>query len=249
MRYISILIMLAYAVNCFAQPPLNKRDQKRKAEFEALIEAEESYEALIDKADRAFRMNDYVEARMAYNEAIPFNPAKEQWLVSKVNDLDILLAENAARTVDSVATKLPRKTAEQLKIDARPYIPTPRTTITQASHQQQEIEISKDIERVGEVKNSPEIERNVQLQPKKDENKPADEFLQMDDGMHEQTFEMHNHVVLRIVVKEGVDVKVFKRVKHNWGGEFYFLDDVSVTSRYWNEQVNLYRQKFATSGH
>ena len=37
-----------------AQQPLSKRDQKKKAEFEAMIEAEEKYELLRAKADRAF---------------------------------------------------------------------------------------------------------------------------------------------------------------------------------------------------
>jgi hypothetical protein len=33
-------------------------------------------------------------------------------------------------------------------------------------------------------------------------------------------------------------------VKHNWGGEFFFLDDRDVTRRYWEEQVAMYREKY-----
>ena len=85
-----------------AQQPLSKRDQKKKAEFQAIIEAEEKYELLRVKADRAFRKKDYAEARMAYAEAIQYNKEEEQWLISKVNDLDILMAEIVAREVDSI---------------------------------------------------------------------------------------------------------------------------------------------------
>ena len=38
---------------------------------------------------------------MSYNEAIEYNKEKEQWLVSKVNDLDILMAKIIMREVDS----------------------------------------------------------------------------------------------------------------------------------------------------
>jgi len=97
-----------------AQQPLSKRDQKKKAEFEAMIEAEEKYELLRAKADRAFRKKDYAEARMAYAEAIQYNKEEEQWLISKVNDLDILMAEIVAREVDSI-TVTPKKQVPTVK--------------------------------------------------------------------------------------------------------------------------------------
>ena len=41
-QLISIFILVTLSIGLFAQPPLSKRDQQRKAEFEALIEAAEA---------------------------------------------------------------------------------------------------------------------------------------------------------------------------------------------------------------
>ncbi|GAB5539629.1 MAG: hypothetical protein Salg2KO_17320 [Salibacteraceae bacterium] len=100
---IAFSILLVFTLQyTWAQQPLSKRDQKLKAEFEAQIEAEEKYKELMKLADDAFRIQDYAAARNHYNDAIQYNKEQEQWLISKVNDLDILMAEIIAREVDSV---------------------------------------------------------------------------------------------------------------------------------------------------
>ncbi|MEQ9187861.1 MAG: hypothetical protein RLP15_09005 [Cryomorphaceae bacterium] len=272
---ISIFILATWSIGLFSQPPLSKRDQQRKAEFEALIEAEENYETTVNRAEQAFIDRRYVEARMAYEEAIQYNPEKEQWLVSKVKDLDILMARNAARAIDSIVVTAPKLAATAL--------PTPK------SHQPdtREVELLNpqvvganeidSAQALAEAIQPPKVEpkeamaedekvaptapnhtvtsRDIQLTPSPkpagDERtskvKVKEDFASFDNGVTEETFTLDHSAVLRVVVKEGIDVIVFKRVKHKWGGEFFFMDDQDVTRRYWEEQVRMYRLKYPSS--
>lgn len=272
---ISIFTLVTLSIGLFAQPPLSKRDQQRKAEFEALIEAEQKYETTVNRAEQAFIDRRYVEARMAYQEAIQYNPEKEQWLVSKVKDLDILMARNAARAIDSIVVTAPKMAAIGLP--------------SSGSHQPAEREVEMlNPEVVGadeidsaqvlaEAIQPPKVEpkaaiteeekvappapshtvtsRNIQLTPspkpagneRTSKVKVKEDYTSFDNGVTEETFTLDHSAVLRVVVKEGIDVIVFKRVKHKWGGEFYFMDDQDVTRRYWEEQVRMYREKYPAS--
>ena len=260
MKWICSIVMLVFTVQLMAQRPLSKRDQKAKEEFEALIAAEEKYKELIENADRAFKANDYLLARMTFQEASQYNPEMKQWLISKVNDLDILMAKNAARSVDSIYVKVPIKSVQLMQVESDQKIQSrslqvPDLKVVSAEpagdpiiNESPSLEIEPPIEaempavkkeEVNVVKQTPSA-----AQPIKEE-KVKEDFSQLDNGITEETFNLTNHEVIRIVVKKGIDVKVFKRVKHNWGGEFYFLDGMDVSKRYWLEQVDLYRVKFA----
>ena len=259
MKWTGLILLLMFSFQLMAQRPLNKKDQKAKEEFEALIAAEEKYNELTAKADHAFKSKDYLLARMTYQEAIPFNEEMEQWLVSKVNDLDILMAMNAARAVDSIYVKVPTKNAQiadlqpKLNVESR-TIDAPKPQVTAGEPEPDSI-----VAFVPKALNTVEPKPEPALPPKKEltvktpttptptpkEEKVKEDFSHLNDGITEDTFKLTNHEVLRIVVKEGIDVKVFKRVKHNWGGEFYFLDGMDVTKRYWSEQVDFYRVKYS----
>lgn len=251
------LLILMFTVTAFAQPPLSKRDQKRKAAFEAQIEAEEKYGRTIEKADAAFKRKDYVEARMLYAEAIQYNPENEQWLTSKVNDLDILMAKNIARAVDSVVVMSTRPLPGHIVAkDAAPgelrqrsltggSLPLPGDTIKAGKQQQQPIEATPvtkpevQVEKEQRV-TAPDEEEIV----RKTEVKVKEDFSHLPQGLTEQTFDFPDHQVLRIVVKEGIDTIVYKRVSHRWGGKFYFKDEVSMAERIWMEEVEAFRKKY-----
>lgn len=259
-----VLMILGMVQPAFAQPPLSKRLQKEKAEFEALIAREAKYDSLVAAADRAFKAKDYILARMTYEDAIPYNDEKAQWLQSKVNDLDILMAKNAARSVDSIVVSLTPKEIQQLKSEDRAVTLEDRTI--GAPLPLPAIEAGVDtVEKAIEMEEVQQLEKTVAETPaveppapkpvprpepsiKKEQVKVKEDFSSYDDGITEETFDLQNHSVLRIVVKEGIDVMVFKRVKHNWGGEFYFLDDVATTKRYWSDQVATYREKYGSTG-
>lgn len=273
---ITIIATIVLIGNLNAQPPLNKRDQKRKAEFEAQIEAEEKYAETVDRAGSAFKNKDYVGARMAYYDAIQYDADKEQWLTSKVYDLDILLARRAAREVDSISAM--RNTTEVV-------LPTDQSKggieVRDISGQASEVVEAPEIdsaEALAEMIMPPREEapekneepkptvvreqpvapnqtvnkRDIQLTPKSKvsvaEPEPAkaveEDYSSFDNGVTEETFTLANSEVLRVVVKEGIDVIVFKRVKHRWGGEFFFMDNQDVTRRYWEDQVRMFREKY-----
>lgn len=261
-------------LQAFAQPPLNKRDQKRKAEFEAQIEAEAKYEETIDMADQAFRDKAYVDARMLYAEAIQYNPEKEQWLQSKVYDLDILMAKNIARHVDSVTVVQelppepepvepepaplpePEKPAEEESEPApeEVIVEKEETPVQEAEPEEETPEPAADTPVVKEPKEAPPAKPVVAPKPKpkpkptppKKEVKVKDDFAGLPQGMTEERFDFPDHNVWRIVVKDGIDTIVYKEVKHRWGGKFYFKDDVSISERIWREEVEAFRKKYPT---
>lgn len=267
-----LVLWLGMVQSVFAQPPLSKRLQKEKAEFEALIAREAKYDSLVAGADQAFINKDYILARMTYEDAIPYNDEKAQWLQSKVNDLDILMAKNAAREVDSIMVSLSPKEVQQLRSEDKPVViegrsmeaplPLPerevaQDTVEEKVAKEEPVQVKQEpAQQEAPVQASaPEVKEPVKqasVKPspssKVEKVKVKEDFSSYDNGITEETFNLQNHTVLRIVVKEGIDVMVFKKVKHNWGGEFYFLDDVATTKRYWDDQVATYRDKYGTEG-
>lgn len=270
-RPLAILFLVAMAFGAYAQPPLSKRDQKRKAEFEAKIEAEKNYEETIKQADKAFRDEDYVSARMLYAEAIQYNPENEQWLTSKVNDLDILMAKNIAREVDSVlvmaevvskpiVTKMDPVELEKPDVlvqeASEAMTDEPEEPAPEKPRKKEEPEAQTIIEPettpspeagLSRPEERPKPKAAIATPPKpksKAEIKVKDDFADLPQGMSEERFDFPDHNVWRIVVKDGIDTIVYKEVKHRWGGKFYFKDDVSIAERIWMEEVAEFRKKY-----
>ncbi len=264
-----LVVVIAGGSSLNAQKELSKRDQKKKAEFEAMIVAEEKYDELMIAADQAFKNKDYVKARMTYEEAIQYNAEKEQWLISKVNDLDILMARNIARKVDSIFV-LPKVEEVALDVDlqletsiekravpaplpvpkeAEEEVDEPLVEAVKAQQEQPEPDPTEELVKIAE-------EALVVEPPKEEAAKPVvkkqpvekvkvkDDFADLPQGMTESEFDYPDHHVWRIVVKDGIDTIVYKRVKHRWGGDFCFKDDVSISQRIWNEEIEVYRKKY-----
>jgi hypothetical protein len=259
-------VCILMCLSTYSQPPLSKRLQKEKEAFETLIANEEKYEALVNQADEAFQAKDYVKARMSYAEAIPFNAEMEQWLIAKVNDLDILMAKNAAREVDSIkvvagldlSIALPEAATNETMKPRSMEAPLP---LPERVDSHEVVTVAEQIPETAEIKGENQITAVTKKEPVTQVSMPVvpapkavetvkvkEDFSGFQDGITEETIDLPNHSVLRVVVKEGMDVKVFKRVKHKWGGQFYFLDDVGTTERYWSDQVEKYREKYRDTG-
>lgn len=249
-----------------AQQPLNKRDQRKKEEFLAKIEDEKKYDATITKADAAFKMKDYVTARMAYEEAIKYSTENEQWLTSKVNDLDILMAEIVAREVDSVKViNLPDvtriATPEAVPTEIKQREEAPKVQIPQEDPVPVEVEEEQKDEELRQIDPDPTKAEaretkptpTVKPVPKQTEEEPKEAGLDLSkypQGRTDETFTFPDHTVRRIIVKDGMDTIVYKYVTHRWGGKFYFKDDVSVPERIWKQEVTQYEEKYpANSAH
>lgn len=254
--FISVFSLL-YSIESLAQIPLSKRDQEKKTLYEAQYKAEEDYKKTIKSADLAFRNKNYPEARQRYFEAIQYDKNQEQWLISKVNDLDILMAKNIARKVDSlqvmrmnaVATMdapLPSKSS----VDIAPRNDLPKTTIAEEKPAES-IAIKQE---TATQEQSPVQVKPKAIEPVKEQIKPAEQpkepekviedFKAYNKGITEEDFDFPNHHVKRIVVKDGIDTIVYKYVTHQWGGKFYFKDDVSIVERIWQEEVSTFKEKY-----
>ena len=269
--FATIITALFLSQLAFAQIPLSKRDQAKKAEFEAQIASEKKYEELMAKADQAFVDKDYVKARMTYSEAVDYNKEKEQWLISKVNDLDILMAKIIMREIDSMVVIEP-KNVGQLQEIARPE--------TEISSRNEAMEIitpsveiaTIELEPVAEIAANPVVElepvpvveevrvkdpiRNVDPEPKrksaviaptvKKDVKVKEDFSRYPQGRSDETFTFPDHSVRRIIIKDGIDTIIYKYVTHRWGGKFYFKDDVSISERIWKEEILGFEKKYPT---
>jgi len=63
-------------------------------------------------------------------------------------------------------------------------------------------------------------------------------------GITEEMIDMKNHTIQRIVVVDSMEINVYKRVKHSWGGDFTFKNDLSISQRIWLDELEKYRLKF-----
>jgi len=241
-----------------AQPELNKRLQKQKAEFEAKIAAEEKFDKLLEKANTAFELDQYADARSYYAEAIQYNPSKEAWLTSKINDLDILMAERLASMVDTISKietvekSLAETVIPELKIDST------EKNVDEVQPADSIIEKVDSTESKVDVNSEAEVKKNVVVftEPTKPNKvvypKPSDptpEALKKDYsdypfGITEEMIDMKNHTIQRIVVVDSMEINVYKRVKHSWGGDFTFKNDLSISQRIWLDELEKYRLKF-----
>lgn len=264
MKHIVGLFIFLSSINvALAQQPLSKKDQLRKAEFLAQIEAEKNYEETKNEADEAFLDRDYVKSRMLYNEAIQFSKENEQWLISMVNDLDILMAEIIAREVDTI---------EVITKKAAAGIAKPEVVVSEINSRNEEMIVSLPVvEEILEVEEpkmaqpteqskpqiDPEPEVVIKEQPKpvtpivKPVTKPVElvkeDYSKYPQGRSDETFPFPDHIVRRVIVRDGIDTIVYKYVTHRWGGNFYFKDYVSIVERIWKEEVEAFEVKYPSN--
>ncbi|NND94235.1 MAG: hypothetical protein HKN45_05175 [Flavobacteriales bacterium] len=114
---------------------------------------------------------------------------------------------------------------EKSKDDEIPNSHTPETN--------NEIKIVKETPRTESLKKNTEEESN----PTQDAQ--AELGKEFPDGVTEEVFQEGNRTITRrIVVKDRIGNE-YRRVKHGWGGIFYFKNDISISERVWTEETQL----------
>lgn len=242
-----------------AQPELNKRLQKQKAEFDAKIAAEEKYDKLLEKANSAFELDQYADARSYYAEAIQYNYAREAWLTSKMNDLDILMAERIANMVDTISKFITVDTyLDEAVLTALSDVSVENSRtehLVRADSLIERVEASElkaDVETTVEVQkpfilNTEPTKPNKVVYPKPSDPTPEaikNDYSDYSFGITEEMIDMKNHTIQRIVVVDSLEINVYKRVKHSWGGDFTFKNDLSISQRIWLDELEKYHLKF-----
>ena len=258
------MLMLLSSTIGFSQE-LSKKVQKKKDAFEAKLAAEEKYLELLSTAEFAFEHGRYAEARDNYEKAIEFNPDKEPWLISKINDLDILMAETVAQLIDTVS---PLQQTPEVILSNEMDEPDSKKLVE--SYETHEVE-TENIDTVEAVLiTEPKEVLMAKAESKVDTNevrktetnyvypkaKTQDELIKEKEqidyskypvGVTEEFIDLKNHTIQRIVVVDSNDVNVYKRVRHNWGGDFTFKNDLSISKRIWLNEVeeakHLYGEK------
>ncbi|NNC82183.1 MAG: hypothetical protein HKN79_01290, partial [Flavobacteriales bacterium] len=105
-------------------------------------------------------------------------------------------------------------------------------------------EVRESIEEKTEPSRTEKVSTKHQLLDQVDEDRSIEEVQQelaesYPDGVTEETFSEGNRTITkRIVVKDGLGNE-YRKVKHGWGGVFYFKNGTSITERVWNQETVL----------
>jgi hypothetical protein len=229
LRCASLLAALAAALLGHAQgdkgslteqfPNMSAKERSRIATKEnEEAQKDQTYQEVMQRAERAFQEGRYEEAIKQYEEARAMRPYNVYPKV-KIEDLRALLARQAAGT-DTVAE------VEEHPVDPDPVVPQ-NTAVEPARP------VPEPVKEPGPVVQGkpmpvpePVLEKAATPAGNAAPVKPA-------DGVIEQRYrEGQAFVVERAVTIEGRLVK-YKRVYHPSGQTFYFEDGLSVDERVW----------------
>ena len=186
------------AENLAAEKALADKLAKEKAQAEkdalakALAEKEriasekalaDKYTTTITKADKSFELNDYVNAKLLYNQAILIKPA-EKYPKEKIAKIDLLLSK---------------------KTDTKPI----------------------KNEAVQPVTTAPVSTAMTEQERKKQyKNELVSKYAQ---GITEETIQETNYKIIKRIVVSGDEANVYIKKIWNWGGIFYFKDEIPIS--------------------
>lgn len=261
MKKLTGVLILVFALSELSAQALSKRLQKEKAAFEAQIAAEEKFNTHIKNADAAFRNHEYAKARENYALAMQYDLTKQAWLISKINDLDILMAEEVAELVDTVKNEtllqMPQvlEAANSTLFSERESFENHNFNDSTQNHSESLHQSTANREEIANTRASKDTLTSRLI--KKDtlpafKNEPVSQEASIEAniyqnypaGITEEIIEMTNHTIQRIVVVDINEIIVYKRVKHSWGGDFTFKNNLSISPRIWLEEIERYRKKF-----
>lgn len=160
--------------------------------------------------------------------------------------VELMYQQELAKVYDNMPPKPKEKKPDPIK---EPEVRDAEGLIIIENTEESEEEIEDEVE-VPEAKTEKPLEVSKPSHPvtKKEEPRKepirslkeiqeelADEFP---DGVTEEVFQEGNRTITkRIVVKDGLGDE-YRKVKHGWGGVFYFKNGVSISERVWIEETS-----------
>lgn len=237
---------------------INDQLARLKAEKEKREQQNERYREAINTADQLFRMEEYEDARIAFNQALKIK-SDEAYPAVKINEIDSILQ---ARKEKEKQKKLDRRYAQEIeKADAlfndktyadakthykkalqiKPEEVYPKKRIQRIEEIWQDMQASADSQNARETENNSE---NSDNEEKKVENGPPsidfdnsnerkkfqnDLAKKYPEGITVEHYDLEKRKIKRVIVNyEGIATD-YRKVKHSWGATYYFRNGQAIS--------------------
>jgi tetratricopeptide (TPR) repeat protein len=231
--------------------PANKIDEIDRILAEKRREKEEAYNRAITKADNLMDSENYEKARSSYRDALDIKP-DENYPENQINKIERILAEmkrkreekarkerlyteqidkadNYYKKNDYYNAKIHYRKALEYKPDEQ--YPKNRLTLIERK--------LEDFERVQKPEDKKVAEKSNQQKegPQKfnfDSNKARKAYLsklakEYPEGVTVENYDLGNRKIKRVIVNYDGVAKDYRKVKHSWGGTYYFRNGQDIS--------------------
>jgi len=245
--------------------PLTKKQQKMMDKWLASEKAEDAYNSSLKKGDKLFRKKEFGASINAYEEALAVRPG-DAYSIAKINDLKILLASMREDAFEQPVAQTPEPepiVPETPKVP-EPEKPKPTPVKEEVVEKPEPVAVKpaipepiapppppppptvikeKEVEKPTPKKVVPKESSSPKPAPKPTPKVKKEQMLDATgkpypQGQTEEIIHGENVVIIKRIVVKGQEVDVYKKVTHNWGGLFYFKNEMSITQRVWQEETD-----------
>ncbi len=193
-------------------------------------EADQKYNDAMARADKAFGIKDYAGAKSAYTEALNFKP-NEKYPKAKIAEIDKILDAQARGAENDKKFQEAIEKADKLFADKEYRVA--RVAYSDALTIKPSEKYPKDrIKEIDELLKKVGSATTVADGKAEDERKKA--FMnallaKYGPGVTEETQDEPNCKVIRRIVVKDNEANVYTKKIWNWGGTYYFKNDVSIS--------------------
>lgn len=248
-------LLLVFCLPLISSAQEKEKEKKKKNKYDLYWEEQErkeEYQQLFEEGNSLFQQDRYYDAIEQYKKVFALYPNDPQ-AIAKIRDVEIVLAEGVEQEVDSLTrtfTKLEKLNLSQKEV-----------TLSQPENpkQLQGNRIKEDAVSLPSITEEPapkESATKEPTQPEKEElkleypttekaekvDKSSPEFRQQlakeyEEGITETTYRKGNRVVTKRVVVKGEYGDEYLKVKHDWGGLYYFKNGQPIKAFIWDKET------------
>jgi len=213
---------------------------EKKAEFEAL---DKEYELLIRDADIEFKNKDYELAKTYYRDALKIKPnevyPKEQ--LQKIARLNASLEENKRR-FDLLVLQADNAFKAENYSRAKEAYTSALDIFPEESYPQEQLDKIAEIKPKEKVAEKAKEKYPKEFKLSEDDKKKSSGFMselakKYPQGLTEEVSEDGSKKTIRRIIVDGNIGVEYKKVKHSWGGEFYFKNGEPTTEYVWLKET------------
>lgn len=198
-----------------------KQQEERLAKEQELAQAKNQADQEEAAAKKAAEAQKIAEAKLA-EENRKQEEAKRKEEEAKKAEAEKALAESQKPapkpTPKPVTTPSPKPVATPAPKPTPTAVPTPKPTATAAAATE---------------------DADLDVQDNNYRNKVAQRYAQ---GVTEKVWTEGNREITKRVVVRGDEGSIYRKVKHSWGGVYYFKDNVSISQVIWDRETVLDRE-------
>lgn len=196
-------------------------------------EMDDAYATLMEEGQELFRKNKLEAARDKFAEAMSYKPGDDA-AKGKILQINSILdkqeeekkkAEEAARAAAAAQQEEPEESAPQTETVVLGDVRVGEEASLTAR-------LSEDEKFDGMMRRA-EIQQE-QFYKEEEQKQLRDQYPRRKTVETEQA---GNSVITWVYINYGEFVTVYKRVKHNWGGEYFFIDGQATNRRFWEHET------------